>query len=102
LHRVERRITIDGMSELSPNAALTLFKRLEQQLAEAGFRAEIDKRSERLGKKIAEAEVHKAPYMLLMGRRDVEGGVVSMRKRGEGDLGAMTMEAVIEKLKSEL
>jgi threonyl-tRNA synthetase len=75
---------------------------VKKQLAEAGFRAEIDKRSERLGKKIAEAEVHKAPYMLLMGRRDVEGGVVSVRKRGEGDLGAMTMEAILEKLKSEL
>jgi threonyl-tRNA synthetase len=73
-----------------------------KQLNEAGFRTDIDGRSERVGKKIAEAEVQKSPYMLVVGKRDVEAGVVSVRKRGEGDLGAMTIEELIARLKSEL
>jgi threonyl-tRNA synthetase len=72
------------------------------QLNAAGFRTEIDKRSERVGKKIAEAEVSKAPYMLVMGKRDVEAEAVSVRKRGEGDLGAMSVDDLIVRLKAEL
>lgn len=73
-----------------------------EQLRDAGFRVEIDARSERVGKKIAEAEVSKSPYMLIMGRRDVEAGAVSVRKRGEGDLGAVPIAEFISRLKSEL
>lgn len=72
------------------------------RLNEAGFRSEIDTRSERVGKKIAEAEVQKVPYMLVMGKRDVEAGAVSVRKRGEGDLGAMGVDDLISRLQSEL
>ena len=73
-----------------------------QRLTEAGYRVEVDSRSERVGKKIAEAEVQKLPYMLIVGRRDREAGVVSVRKRGEGDLGAMPLEAFLERLAAEL
>ncbi len=72
------------------------------RLSEAGYRVEVDSRSERVGKKIAEAEVHKLPYMLIVGRRDQEAGVVSVRKRGEGDLGAMPLEAFLARLAAEL
>ena len=72
------------------------------QLREAGFRVEVDLRSERIGKKVAEAEVMKLPYMVVMGKRDLEAGLVSVRKRGEGDLGAMSVEDLIARLKSEL
>ena len=72
------------------------------KLNEAGFRTEVDRRSERVGKKIAEAEVHKSPYMLIMGKRDVEAGMVSVRKRSEGDLGAMSVDDLIIRLKTEL
>ncbi len=75
---------------------------IAEKLKAAGVRIEIDSRSERVGKKIAEAEVQKSPYMLIVGKRDVEGGVVSVRKRGEGDLGAMTVEQFLEKLTTEL
>ena len=75
---------------------------IAETLRAAGFRPQIDGRSERVGKKIAEAEVQKTPYMLVMGRRDVEAGTVSVRKRGEGDLGAMPLDAFIERAKSEL
>ena len=75
---------------------------IASQLRQAGFRVEMDRRSERVGKKIAEAEVQKIPYMIVMGRRDVEAGVVSVRKRHEGDLGAMTEQELIARLKTEL
>lgn len=72
-----------------------------KRLTNAGFRVEVDGRSERVGKKIAEAEVQKVPYMLVMGKRDVEAGVVSVRKRGEGDLGAMSLDDLLAKLTAE-
>jgi threonyl-tRNA synthetase len=75
---------------------------IASQLNAAGFRTEIDLRSERVGKKIAEAEVSKVPYMLVMGKRDVEANAVSVRKRGEGDLGAMSVEDLIARLTAEL
>ncbi len=77
-------------------------KEVAGKLKAAGFRTDIDLRSERVGKKIAEAEVQKVPYMLIMGKRDLEAGVVSVRKRGEGDLGAMTVDDLIAKLKAEV
>jgi threonyl-tRNA synthetase len=73
-----------------------------EQLRDAGFRVEVDARSERVGKKIAEAEVSKSPYMLIMGKRDVEAGAVSVRKRGEGDLGAVPIADFIDRLKAEV
>jgi threonyl-tRNA synthetase len=75
---------------------------MQRQLLEAGFRVEVDPRSERVGKKIAEAETQKIPYMLILGKRDIANGVVSVRKRGEGDLGAVPLEEFIERLTQEV
>jgi threonyl-tRNA synthetase len=71
------------------------------KLRAKGYRAEVDSRNEKVGKKIAEAEVQKIPYMLVMGDRDITGGTVSVRKRGAGDQGAMTVEKLIEELDEE-
>ena len=71
------------------------------RLKARGFRAEVDARNEKVGKKIAEAEQQKIPYMLVMGDRDAAGGNVSVRKRGEGDLGAMPVDGFIERLREE-
>lgn len=65
------------------------------QLKAVGLRAEIDLRNEKIGYKIREAQVQKVPYMLVIGDREAENGVVSVRSRKEGDLGAMTAEAFI-------
>ena len=54
-----------------------------------GFRAEVDDRNEKIGKKIREAQLEKVPYMLIVGDRDMESGTVSPRHRADGDLGAM-------------
>lgn len=83
------------------DAQLPYAEMIAEQLKEAGFRVEVDSRSERVGKKIAEAEVQKTPYMLIMGKRDVEANVVSVRKRGEGDLGPMSVDELVSRVKSE-
>ncbi|MBM3493700.1 MAG: threonine--tRNA ligase, partial [Armatimonadetes bacterium] len=70
-------------------------------LKQAGFRVEMDCRSERVGLKIREAEIQKTPYMVVIGKRDIEAGVVSVRKRGEGDLGGPPVEALEARLVEE-
>ncbi|MCC6728883.1 MAG: threonine--tRNA ligase [Chthonomonadales bacterium] len=72
-----------------------------ERLRAEGFRVEVDSRSERVGKKVAEAEVQKVPYMLILGRRDMEAGVVSVRRRGEGDLGASPVDELVARLRVE-
>ncbi len=63
-----------------------------------GCRLHIDDRRETLGKKIRENQLQKVPYMLIIGDRDLENGTVGVRSREKGDLGAMTIEAVVDLL----
>jgi len=83
------------------DAQLPYARQVEDALNAAGFRTEVDARSERVGLKIREAEMQKVPYMLVMGKRDVEASTVSVRRRGEGDLGAMSLEAFMQRLVQE-
>lgn len=71
------------------------------ELCDLGFRAEVDDRNEKIGKKIREAQLEKVPYMLVVGDRDMENGSVSPRHRSDGDLGAMS-EADFTKLLREV
>jgi len=73
-----------------------------QELTDAGIRAELDDRSEKLGYKIREAQLQKIPYMLVVGDRDLENGTVSVRTRKGDDLGAMSMADFIAKVKEEV
>ncbi|WP_372918537.1 threonine--tRNA ligase [Salegentibacter sp.] len=66
------------------------------------IRALADNRNETVGKKIREAEVSKFPYMLIVGEQEEKDGTVSVRKRGEGDLGTMTPEAFAEIINKEI
>ncbi len=66
-----------------------------QKLFDAGLRVELDERSEKIGYKIREAQLQKIPYMLVIGDKEAENGTVSVRRRGEGDLGAVTVEKFI-------
>jgi threonyl-tRNA synthetase len=75
---------------------------VKKELAEAGIRVEIDAREEKLGYKIREAQLEKMPYMLVLGESEKEARNVSVRKRGEGDLGAMDSDLFIAQLKEEL
>lgn len=74
---------------------------IKAKLEEKGFRCEIDERSEKIGYKIREAQMQKIPYMLVVGDRDVENGTIAVRKYKGGDLGAMSLEAFLEKAVSE-
>ena len=61
----------------------------------------IDKRNEKTGKKIRDAELNKLPFMLVVGENEEAEGTVSLRKRGEGDLGTMSIEDFIAYFKKE-
>ncbi|MEN3026755.1 MAG: threonine--tRNA ligase [Chlorobiota bacterium] len=68
---------------------------LAQRLQEAGYRVQVDLRSERLQRKIAEAEHRKIPFLLILGRREVEAGTVAVRRHGLGDQGVRSVEEVV-------
>ena len=72
------------------------------ELENAGIRAEIDSRAEKIGYKIREAQMQKIPYMLVVGAKEEEEGLVSVRSRFEGDEGQTKIEAFIENIKKEI
>lgn len=67
-----------------------------------GLRVEVDDRNEKTGYKIREAQLHKIPYMLVVGDREQEAGAVAVRSRSKGDLGAVSVGDLIRQLKKEL
>ena len=77
-------------------------KEVEAKLKQAGFRVELDDRNEKIGYKIREAQMEKVPYMLVLGDKEVQSKSVGVRKRAEGDIGAMSVEELIEKLQKEV
>lgn len=76
--------------------------KLNEQLLDAGIRAESDLRNEKLGYKIREAQLEKAPYMLVVGENEKEAGTVSVRKRGEGDIGSMPIADFIALVQKDI
>ena len=75
---------------------------LVKKFRTANFRVEVDDRSEKIGYKIREAQLEKVPYMLVIGDKEVESGMVGVRSRKDGDLGAMPVEEFIEKVSKEI
>jgi threonyl-tRNA synthetase len=75
---------------------------VQQALFAAGIRSEIDLRSEKIGKKIREAEVSKIPCMLVIGRNEQEAGEVSLRRHRKGDEGRLGVKELIAKLREEI
>jgi len=71
-------------------------------LENGDIRALVDARSEKVGKKIREAELDKVPYMLIVGENEAAEGTVSVRKQGEGDLGSVSVEAFAERVQREV
>ena len=74
---------------------------LADEMNAAGFRASADLRKEKLGRKILDAEVEKVPYKLVVGDKEMEDCTVSVRRRGEGDIGVMDKSSFIEMLREE-
>jgi threonyl-tRNA synthetase len=75
---------------------------IQQQLAAAGVRAEIDSRSESIGKKIREAEVQKIPVMLIVGKKEAAAEKVSLRTREKGDEGQQSVADVTARLTQQI
>jgi threonyl-tRNA synthetase len=71
-------------------------------LREAGLRAEVDERSESVGKKIREAELRKVPYMLVVGDQEQGEGKVALRRHREGDLGTVTAAEFAARAREEI
>ena len=72
-----------------------------KKLGDLGVRADKDIRNEKIGFKIREHTLHRVPYLLVVGDREREEGLVSVRTRAGEDLGTMTLEAFAERVKSE-
>jgi threonyl-tRNA synthetase len=70
-------------------------KTLLQKLKKADIRAEIDDRSEKIGKKIRDTELARVPYMLVVGEKEMNEGKVAVRKQGKGDAGVFEVDAFI-------
>jgi threonyl-tRNA synthetase len=95
---------------LAPNPVILLpisekFSEYSEKVSEllegSDISAEIDARSEKTGKKIRDAEISKFPFMLIIGENEEKNGTISVRKRGEGDLGEMKIEDFISLFKKE-
>ena len=71
-------------------------------LRAAGVRVEIDERSEKIGKKIREAELGRVPYMLVIGEKEVQENMLSVRRQGKGDAGSISLDAFINNLTVEI
>ena len=72
------------------------------RLVDAGYRTEVDTRNERMNQKIRTAQMQKVPYMLVVGDSEINAQAVAVRHRQEGDLGAMTVASLMDRLESEV
>jgi threonyl-tRNA synthetase len=72
------------------------------KLREAGLRVQMDLRNEKITYKIREHSLQKLPYQLIMGDKEVAGKLVAVRTRSGEDLGQMTLEALLERLQTEI
>lgn len=83
-----------AISENQHQYVLEVQKKMEQ----SGIRVEVDLRNEKIGYRIREAQMQKIPYMLVAGEREAKEGLIAVRTRKEGELGAQPVEKVIERI----
>ncbi len=77
-------------------------RKVSAALAEAGFRAHLDDRNEKLQAKIRDAQLQKVPYMLVIGGKEAEAGTVAVRHRSRGDLGPQPLAEFLAALRKEV
>ena len=77
-------------------------QKLYDKMFKLGLRVHVDDRNEKIGYKIREAQMQKTPYMLVIGEKEVENGTVAVRRRGEGDIGAMNQDEFIAMLQKKI
>jgi threonyl-tRNA synthetase len=84
----------DGQGDYARDVAQTLKKQ--------GFRVETDLRNEKISYKIRENSLQKVPYLLVVGDKERQAGMVAVRARGGVDLGVMSVQTFIERLQSDI
>ena len=90
------QIAVLPISEKYHDYAQKVYDRLMQE----DIRGYIDNRDEKIGRKIRDAEVKKVSYMLIVGEKEQENEIVSVRRHGEGDLGNMTIDLFVDHFKN--
>jgi len=73
-----------------------------QTLKKADIRAEIDDRSEKIGRKIRDTELAKVPYMLVIGEKEMNEGKVAIRRQGKGDIGVKLVDEFVQEISAEI
>ncbi len=92
------QVVLMNISQAQEEYALQVGKALR----EAGLRVQLDLRNEKITYKIREHSLQKLPYQLIVGDKEVAGGLVAVRSRSGEDLGQMTLEALLQRLVSEM
>ena len=92
------QVKVLAMTDRTQDAAENVARELEKY----GIRVERDMRNEKIGFKIREAQLQKVPYMLIIGDKEVENGVVAVRSRKGGDLGTMPLADFIRRINEEI
>ena len=77
-------------------------RKVGERLTREEIRSELDERNEKIGWKVREAQTQKIPYMLVVGEKEAAAGTVSVRSRGEGELGQSALDKFIERIKKEI
>jgi threonyl-tRNA synthetase len=77
-------------------------KKVEESLKNKGFRVESDLRNEKIGFKIREHTIQRVPYLLVVGEKEAENGTVAVRTRAGEDLGAISIDAFVERLEQDV
>ncbi len=77
-------------------------RKVQQELKDNGWQAEVDDSNETVGKKIRAGEMQKIPYLLIVGDKEVEAGQVAVRQRQQGDLGTMDAKELMKKMDKEV
>ena len=92
------QVEVMDITDNQKEYAEEVIKRLKDQ----DIRVEADVRNEKIGYKIREAQMQKVPYMIILGDKEVKEQNISVRNRKDGDLGAMSLDDFISKLKEEI
>ena len=76
--------------------------RVKRYFDSVGVRSSVDERNEKIGRKIRDNELKRVPYMLIVGEKEEAGGLVSVRKQGQGDQGQLSMEDFAAQINAEV
>ena len=92
------QVKVMPISERQADYAKSVYETLKAK----GLRVKLDDRNEKIGYKIREAQMEKVPYMLIVGDKEAEAGLVAVRRRDKGDVGAVSVDEFIATITQEI